>query len=70
MDSIIDKTFPLRLYGFVNDVTVCDAMSEEEKEYLIHMSKKILKYQMSHMDEEDEWYYDNCKDIINRMLKS
>lgn len=68
LESIIDKTFAVRLHSFVKDITVCDAMSEEEKDYLLYVSKELLKYQLDNMKESDKWYYDNIKDTVNKIL--
>ena len=40
-----DKTFALRFRSFVENTDVNDLMSEEEKEYLLHVAEKLIKYQ-------------------------
>ena len=40
-----DYTFALRLKNFISNVEVNDLPSEEEKEYLLHIADKLLKYQ-------------------------
>ena len=40
-----DKTFALRFHGFVKNTQVNDLMSEEEKEYLLSVAEKLIKYQ-------------------------
>lgn len=40
-----DYTFALRLKNFISKVEVNDLLSEEEKEYLLHVADKLLRYQ-------------------------
>ena len=40
-----DYTFALRLRNFISKVEVNDLPSEEEKEYLLHVDDKLLRYQ-------------------------
>ena len=40
-----DKTFALRFRSFVENTQVNDLMSEEEKEYLLCVAEKLIKYQ-------------------------
>lgn len=40
-----DHTFALRLKNFISKVEVNDLPSEEEKEYLLHVADKLLRYQ-------------------------
>lgn len=40
-----DYTFALRLKSFISNVEVNDLPSEEEKEYLLYIADKLLKYQ-------------------------
>ena len=40
-----DKTFALRFRSFVENTDVNDLMSEEEKEYLLDVAEKLIKYQ-------------------------
>lgn len=40
-----DHTFALRLKNFISKVEVNDLPSEEEKEYLLHVADKLIRYQ-------------------------
>lgn len=40
-----DYTFALRLKNFISKVEVNDLPSEEEKEYLLYVADKLLRYQ-------------------------
>lgn len=42
---VSDKTFALRLRAFVEEVQPCDAMSEEERDYLLGVANRLLAYQ-------------------------
>ena len=42
---VADKTFAIRLRGFVEGVKVCDAASYEEKDYLLDVSNRLLTWQ-------------------------
>lgn len=60
-----DITFAIRLRDFIKRTDVCDAMSEEEKEYLLRISENLLYYQIETATDESELkYLDNIKDLI------
>ena len=60
-----DITFAIRLRDFIKRTDVCDAMSEEEKEYLLRVSEDLLHYQIETATEDSELkYLDNIKDLI------
>ena len=40
-----DYTFALRLKNFVSNVEVNDLPGKEEKEYLLHVADKLIRYQ-------------------------
>lgn len=40
-----DYTFALRLKNFISNIEVNDLPSEEEKEYLLHVADKLIRYQ-------------------------
>lgn len=52
-----DTTFALRLKNFIENVTVCDQPSEEEKEYLLMVARQLLKYQVETSTNEEEVSY-------------
>ena len=52
-----DTTFALRLKNFIENVTVCDQPSEEEKEYLQRVAVKLIKYQVETSTDEEEVSY-------------
>ena len=52
-----DYTFALRLKNFISKVEVNDLPSEEEKEYLLHVADKLLRYQkLSVMTKSEKEY--------------
>lgn len=60
-----DKTFAIRLREFIKRTDVCDAMSKEEKEYLLRISKDLLYYQIETATDNSELkYLENIKDLI------
>lgn len=61
---VSDHTFAIRLYGFIERTNVCDAMSEEEKEYLLRVARDLVLYQVETAPEEEQWYLNNIKDQI------
>ncbi len=42
INELVDRTFWRRLEMFVENVTVNDAMSEEEKEYILKTAKRNI----------------------------
>ena len=42
---VSDRTFAVRLRNFISDVEVCDAISEEEKSYLLGVAERLVKWQ-------------------------
>ena len=62
---VSDKTFAIRFRSFIKDIEVSDAISEEEKEYLLQVANDLLSYQIVTVEEESEkQYLDNIKDLI------
>lgn len=51
------KTFALRFLNFIKNVNVVDCISEEEKQYLIHVAEELLQYQIETVKDEDEIFY-------------
>ena len=52
-----DYTFALRLRNFISKVEVNDLPGEEEKEYLLHVADKLIKYQkLSVMTKSEKEY--------------
>lgn len=54
---ISDETFAIRFKNFISDVSVNDACSFEEKEYLLNVSNQLLKYQIQTATDESEINY-------------
>ena len=52
-----DKTFAIRFKRFIEEVTVCDMASEEEKEYLLMVANRLLRYQVETAESETEVNY-------------
>ena len=42
---VSDKTFAVRLRSFMHQIQPCDAASEEEVNYFIHVAEKLLSWQ-------------------------
>ena len=60
-----DITFAIRLRDFIKRTNVCDAMSEEEKEYLLRVAQQLLDYQIETATDESELkYLKNIEDLI------
>lgn len=60
-----DITFAIRLRDFIKETGVCDAISEEEKEYLLRISEDLLHYQIETATDESELkYLKNIEDLI------
>lgn len=61
---VSSTTFAIRLLSFVKDVNVGDPSSEEEKEMLINVGNKLLKYQcLTATDENEINYLKRCCDF-------
>lgn len=54
---VSDTTFALRLKNFIEKVNVCDQPGEEEKDYLLMVAKRLLKYQTETATDEEEVNY-------------
>lgn len=52
-----DTTFAIRLKAFVEDVQVCDCAGEEEKDYILMVANKLIKYQVQTATDEEEVNY-------------
>jgi len=52
-----DITFAKRLLSFAEDVSVVDACSEDEKEYLVRYATSLLRYQVKTAIDEAEINY-------------
>ena len=60
-----DVTFAIRLRDFIKDIQVNDAMSDEEKCYLLNIAQSLLDYQIETATNESELrYLENIKDLI------
>lgn len=42
---VSDRTFAVRLRNFISDIQVCNAISEEEKTYLLGVAERLVKWQ-------------------------
>lgn len=52
-----DHTFALRLKLFISNTEVNDLPGEEEKEYLLYVADKLIKYQKLTVMSKDEKEY-------------
>ena len=59
-----DHTFAVRLKSFLEDIQVCDAMSDEELTYLQNVAKKLVEYQIHSCIDENEIAYFKRNQII------
>lgn len=69
---VSDMTFAIRFRDFIKDVDVNDAISEEEKEYLLMVAEELIDWQLhtsSQASDEEKQYLDNVKDIIENKKK-
>ena len=55
-----DYTFARRLKSFLYDIKVNDQMGYEEKEYLLSVADKLIKYQLKTCPESEKSYHLNC----------
>ena len=60
-----DTTFALRLKNFIENVTVCDQPSEEEKDYLLIVADRLLRFQIGTATDSKELAYL----VMNRLIK-
>lgn len=60
-----DKTFALRFKNFIQSVNACDQPSEEEKDYLLMIAGKLLKYQVETAVDSNELAYL----VMNKVIK-
>lgn len=62
---VSNQTFAIRFRNFIKDTNVNDAISEEEKEYLLKVAEDLLHYQIETATDESELrYLENIKDLI------
>lgn len=54
---VSDKTFAVRLKSFIEQVQVCDAISEEEQEYLLNVADRLIEYQRATVTTDEERTY-------------
>ena len=61
-----DKTFALRLKNFIENVTVCDQPSEEEKDYLLMVAESLLRFQVGTANDSKELAYLVMNNVIRQ----
>jgi hypothetical protein len=54
---ISSKTFAVRFKSFIENTNVNDAISEEEKEYLLNVANQLLQYQIQTATDKEEVDY-------------
>jgi hypothetical protein len=54
---ISSKTFAVRFKSFIENTNVNDAISEEEKEYLLNVANQLLQYQIQTATDKEEIDY-------------
>lgn len=52
-----DRTFAMRLYKFLEGVEVQDLPSEEERDYLLGVAKRLLNHQIATAQTSEETEY-------------
>jgi len=60
---VSDKTFAIRLRDFVKNTQVVDACSHDEKNYLLKVSEKLLRYQIETATDKEEIEYLKSLDL-------
>ena len=60
-----DTTFALRFKNFIQKVNVCDQPSEEEKDYLLMVADRLLRFQVGTATDSNELAYL----VMNRLIK-
>ena len=62
---VSNQTFAIRFRDFIKCTNVNDAISEEEKEYLLRVAEDLLHYQIETATDESELrYLENIKHLI------
>lgn len=68
---VSDKTFAVRFSSFLENIPTNWWMSQphlyEEYNYMRNVAKRLLKYQLKTMTKDEESYFDNIKDIVERL---
>lgn len=59
-----DTTFALRLKHFLEQTSVCDMASEEEKDYLLSVASTLIKYQIKTATDANEINYLTLNGLI------
>ena len=54
---VSNETFAVRFRNFIKDVQVNDPASDEEKEYLLNVANRLLKYQIQTATNKEEISY-------------
>ena len=60
-----DTTFALRFKNFIQNVNVCDQPSEEEKDYLLMVADRLLRFQIGTATDSNELAYL----VMNKVIK-
>lgn len=60
-----DTTFAIRLKAFVENVRVCDCMGEEEKDYILMVADRLLRFQIETATDSKELAYL----LMNKVIK-
>ena len=61
-----DTTFALRLKNFIENVNVCDQPSEEEKDYLLMVADRLLRFQVGTATDSKELAYLVMNNVIRQ----
>ena len=62
---VSDTTFALRLKNFIEKINVCDCASEEEKDYLLMVADRLLRFQIGTATDSKELAYL----VMNKVIK-
>lgn len=61
-----DTTFALRLKNFIEKVNVCDQPSEEEKDYLLMVADRLLRFQIGTATDSKKLAYLVMNNVIRQ----
>ena len=61
-----DTTFALRFKNFIQKVNVCDQPSEEEKDYLLMVADRLLRFQVGTATDSNELAYLVMNNVIRQ----
>ena len=61
-----DITFAIRLKNFMDEVNCCDCAGEEEKDYLLMVADRLLRFQVGTVSDSKELAYLVMNNVIRQ----